>query len=187
MMGLSLWQPFASLVAFGAKGIETRSWATGYRGPIAIHATKAFPPDAIAECHREPFTAVLKAAGIRVPADLPRGAVVAVARLTDVLPIVEANGRMPRLRCVGLDDEGIARVWEPSVLEGCAFHVGDIQPNEHEAAFGNYAPGRFGWLLADVRALPEPIPCRGGQGLWAVPADLVAQIERQLATGSAAT
>lgn len=29
-------------------------------------------------------------------------------------------------------------------------------------------PGNFGWTLRDVIVLPEPIPCRGSQGLWDV-------------------
>jgi hypothetical protein len=37
---LSLHQPWASLVALGVKSIETRSWSTKYRGPLAIHAAK---------------------------------------------------------------------------------------------------------------------------------------------------
>ena len=40
MKSLSLWQPWASLVALGIKTIETRSWETRYRGEIAIHAAK---------------------------------------------------------------------------------------------------------------------------------------------------
>lgn len=40
MKAISLWQPWATLIATGAKQIETRSWATSYRGPIAIHAAK---------------------------------------------------------------------------------------------------------------------------------------------------
>jgi hypothetical protein len=38
MKALSLWQPWATLVSIGAKRIETRSWPTKYRGPLAIHA-----------------------------------------------------------------------------------------------------------------------------------------------------
>lgn len=38
MKAITLWQPWASLVATGAKIIETRSWGTRHRGPIAIHA-----------------------------------------------------------------------------------------------------------------------------------------------------
>jgi hypothetical protein len=38
MKAITILQPWASLVAIGAKKIETRSWATKYRGPLAIHA-----------------------------------------------------------------------------------------------------------------------------------------------------
>ena len=37
---LTIAQPWATLVAIGAKQIETRSWQTNYRGDIAIHAGK---------------------------------------------------------------------------------------------------------------------------------------------------
>lgn len=43
MKALSLTQPWATLVATGAKQIETRSWSTKYRGPLYIHAAKGFP------------------------------------------------------------------------------------------------------------------------------------------------
>lgn len=36
--------------------------------------------------------------------------------------------------------------------------------------------GRYGWLLDDRRALPEPIPCRGMQGLWTVPDAVAAMV-----------
>jgi hypothetical protein len=40
MKALSLLQPWATLVIIGAKKIETRSWATDYRGRLLIHASK---------------------------------------------------------------------------------------------------------------------------------------------------
>ncbi len=40
MKAISLWQPWASLMAIGAKKIEARTWSTNYRGPLAIHASK---------------------------------------------------------------------------------------------------------------------------------------------------
>jgi hypothetical protein len=46
----------------------------------------------------------------------------------------------------------------------------------HELAFGNYAPGRFGWILTDVVALKEPVLCNGALGLWTVSAELQARI-----------
>lgn len=36
MRALSLYQPWASLIAFGEKKVETRGWATDYRGPLEI-------------------------------------------------------------------------------------------------------------------------------------------------------
>lgn len=34
-------QPWATLVVMGLKTIETRTWATDYRGPLFIHASKS--------------------------------------------------------------------------------------------------------------------------------------------------
>ncbi|MYC08182.1 MAG: ASCH domain-containing protein [Chloroflexi bacterium] len=59
MRALSLRQPWASMVADGRKTIETRTWRTNYRGPLAIHAS-ARPHD-----------------------DLPTGGIIAIARLYD--------------------------------------------------------------------------------------------------------
>ena len=37
---ISLWQPWASLIALNLKQYETRSWGAPYRGKLAIHAAK---------------------------------------------------------------------------------------------------------------------------------------------------
>ena len=39
MKVLSIQQPYASLIMLGFKTIETRSWATKYRGELLIHAS----------------------------------------------------------------------------------------------------------------------------------------------------
>ena len=44
-----------------------------------------------------------------------------------------------------------------------------------EEQLGNYAAGRSGWLLEDVRAFREPVPYRGMQGLFEVPREVLAQ------------
>lgn len=36
--------------------------------------------------------------------------------------------------------------------------------------------GPFGWILTDVVTLPEPIPCKGRQGLWTVPPEIAARL-----------
>jgi hypothetical protein len=50
-----------------------------------------------------------------------------------------------------------------------------------ELDFGNFDDGRYGYETCDLRVLPEPVPCRGCQALhWEVPADVAAEVERQL-------
>lgn len=41
--------------------------------------------------------------------------------------------------------------------------------------------GQYGLVLRDVRVLATPVPCRGALGLWHVPADVAAEVERQVA------
>ena len=60
---------------------------------------------------------------------------------------------------------------------------GDIAvplPTGNDLAFGDYSPSRYAFKLEQIRALPEPIPFRGSQGLWNVPEDVQASIWGQL-------
>lgn len=75
MKAISLWQPFASAIPYGFKHIETRHWSTNYRGELAIHAAKKDTPE---------LREIARIGGI--PFILPRGEVVAIVTLTDVLP-----------------------------------------------------------------------------------------------------
>jgi activating signal cointegrator 1 len=75
---LTIWQPWASLMAAGVKEYETRGWSTGYRGWLAIHAAKRAP---------EPVPdGVMLVGDEALPGPLPRGAVVCIAQLVDVVP-----------------------------------------------------------------------------------------------------
>lgn len=77
---LSLWQPWASLVAAGVKLHETRHWATKHRGPIAIHAAKTLD---VAGAPELLCQTVLGQHWSRI---VPVGMVVAVANLTTCDP-----------------------------------------------------------------------------------------------------
>lgn len=79
MRAISLWQPWASAIPLRLKEIETRSWSTDYRGPLAIHAAQRWT--------REERDFWASAHG--VPAILPLGAIVAVVNLSDVRPTEE--------------------------------------------------------------------------------------------------
>lgn len=79
---ISLWQPWATLIALGAKKIETRSWSCRYRGPIAIHA--AMYAGALGICYsRDSIRRVMKANRLD-PRALPLGKIVCLAELERV-------------------------------------------------------------------------------------------------------
>lgn len=44
--------------------------------------------------------------------------------------------------------------------------VEDLRISELEQFWGDYSPGRYGWILEDVRPLPEPLKANGKQLLW---------------------
>lgn len=152
MKCISLYQPWATLVAIGAKKIETRSWATKYRGELAIHASRKFTYGIIAElCRSDPiWRQTMKSLGIDYEkgfkiSPLPHGAVIATCRIVDckmisTMPTVAFN--------------------RPDV-----YYYTEGMPDQ-EKAFGDYTPGRYAWLLDDVRMLPEPVPARGMPGIW---------------------
>lgn len=157
MKAITIWQPFASLKACGAKEFETRSWATTYRGPIAIHAAALSPFKAIRDV---PFDSVrkmreaLKETGI-LPLftnfrDLPLGAVIATGELIGCHEIVLHGGR------------GI-HSGDPGWLET---DHGIYEPTDQELLFGDWTPGRYAWEFANMQLLPEPIPAKGKQRLW---------------------
>jgi activating signal cointegrator 1 len=79
MKAISLTQPWASLVAIGAKRIETRSWrpTSALGEDIAIHAAKSFPLDCRQLCDQTIFARALKRSWMQ----LPVGAVIAVVRV----------------------------------------------------------------------------------------------------------
>lgn len=137
---LTLTQPWATLVAIGAKRIETRSWRTAYRGSLAIHAAKGFPKWASETCNYPEFARELG------PDPLPLGAVIATARLISCIPTRELQQN---------------RVIEVDYLAGCS----DFVLDDRERAFGDYSPGRWAWLLADAVQC-EPIPAKGSLSLW---------------------
>jgi activating signal cointegrator 1 len=82
MKALSLIQPWATIVILGVKRYETRSWRTGYRGPLVIHASGRFPRELRGLCGREPFQSILQAAGFESWADLPLGVVLGTVELS---------------------------------------------------------------------------------------------------------
>jgi hypothetical protein len=153
---LTMTQPWATLVAIGENTIETRSWGTRYRGTLIVHSAKGFPRDARELCAEDPYREVLARNGYAAASDLPLGQVIAVADLVDVMKFSRTSLRDVRER----SDRG------------------EFPP--HEADFGDFSAGRYGWVLKNVRQLNKPIAARGMLGLWQVSGALEAAIRRQL-------
>lgn len=60
----------------------------------------------------------------------------------------------------------------------------DLEVSANERRVGDYSPGRWGWKLDDVRALPKPVPAKGALSFWNVPDDIAAAAEKQLRGGA---
>lgn len=150
MKAISVWQPWASLVACGAKRIETRGWETSYRGPLAIHAAKKWDGELRETLRRPIFRGALHEVlgwhQLRVLDShklvnvLPHGMVLCVVDLVNCVPI------------------------ERAIAAGISLP---------EYQYGNYAPGRYAWKLENVRPL-TPFEFKGRQGFFEVPDEMVA-------------
>lgn len=93
MRYISLWQPWASLLATGEKHNETRSWPTQQSGLVAIHAAARKPTgDDMDMIWSEPFVSALHrhyppiAFGV---IGLPLGAIIGVAMLCGCVRITQ--------------------------------------------------------------------------------------------------
>ena len=95
MTAITLWQPWASLIAAGLKRHETRHWYTFQRGPLAIHA--AVRP-CVTDLAPRLTDLLTRRFGPDWPALLPRGAVLCTAVLGACIPTAGATvGETERL------------------------------------------------------------------------------------------
>lgn len=74
MKVITVKQPFASLIAYGIKEYEFRTWKTKYRGEILIHAGKGIDKKAMKKFEH-------------LNLDYPSGCIIAKANLTDCIKI----------------------------------------------------------------------------------------------------
>ena len=107
MRALTLWQPWASLVAIGAKQWETRSWGTKYRGPLLIHAAMRKPPPID---NPLVFEEMLQRLGGADFDTLPRGVVLAIVDLTGTHQLT-AESPLPPICGACLDREMLLGDW----------------------------------------------------------------------------
>lgn len=152
MNAISLWQPWASLVAERLKRWETRHWRPPLRGDVAIHAAKRWGRD-----QREYCVWLLKRSSGFDWHDSERILIESLARE----PVLGAVVALVYLGDVEPSERLITRL------------------DSREILLGDYGPGRFGWCLDPVRRLREPLPLRGRQGFWTLTAAEATEIRRR--------
>jgi hypothetical protein len=174
---ISLWQPWASLIACGAKPFETRHWAPpqGLIGQtIAIHAAKKVDRSAIAlaeevyyahslgdsdDCHEKLEEAILGTPDSMMakfgPAVFPVGCIVCTARLDAAFQLGDAAEDTTR-PAASVIRRMISRPMP---------HCFTVRYDD----FGDYAWGRWAWLLTNVKPLVPPSPAVGRQGFFDLP------------------
>jgi len=164
MRALSLWQPWATLIAIGAKRIETRKWKPpmerGCSLQLAIHAAACWTGHQQRIASQGLFQRELARSGLDT---------------THIKRIQEGNP-VPAAQCIPL-----GAIVAVAYVHGWEYtEAAEIFLTQEELAFGNYAPGRFAWLLGDVRPLAFPVACKGRQGIFTLPADVLKQVAAQL-------
>jgi len=164
MKTLSLWQPWATAIAVGSKRIETRGWATSYRGPLLIHAAKRLVKDELIymqSCWN--WCAALAPIGMRMGDGqylwdlLPFGALIARCNLVDCVPTGSLTGDVLDVRRYADEPPIDLYSWT-------------------ERMMGDFSLGRFAWMLEDVKPLLSFLHI-GRQGLFEVSDEVVEQLE----------
>lgn len=160
LRGLTLWRPWAASIVHGPKRVENRPWTPSLRLLdqglwIALHAGTTWnQPDAAFIAERWPEARAAVAA--------PDGSLDGWCRVEDRWPRQwTAKGVVGVARVVRV----VRAAWDPRHESKPRF---SIEPED----LGPWAFGPWCWVLDDVRALPEPIPCSGRQMLWTLPPDV---------------
>lgn len=151
MKALTLHQPWASLVALRVKTIETRSWSTNYRGPLAIHAGKRrfSLSSPIADYIRD---------------EIPRDTYDLLSERL-VSHVHGGEQHFHHADCEMCDNYPLGQIvatCELSDVVATYPHMAVEWPDQIH--YGDFSPGRFAWILRRIE--PCSIPATGHQGLW---------------------
>jgi len=83
---ISIRQPWATLIASGAKDVENRTWPTKYR-PLLVHAAKRSDDITSDDIHRR--------FGVSLPPELPLGGIVGMTEIVDCVKAHPSNWYAP--------------------------------------------------------------------------------------------
>lgn len=169
--GLTIRQPWASLIAHGPKRTENRTWLPDLEPGefLAIHAGK------FVARHGETADEWAAACALYFKHHATIGPV----------PLLDAAAKVPD-RQRGDRFDPWRHFIETAVPYGAVIAVA-----KYNGALRDPTPGDpwrvqrhdlYGWQLYDVVALPHPVPCRGAQGLWDLRGDVRDVVRAQYLT-----
>lgn len=148
VQAISLHEPFASLMRTGAKTIETRHWPTNVRGWLLICAAMRHNKAEMRELlNRREFQLGLQ--------PLFTDSLLCLNRCVQEF-IEPKNLYFGHALCLVYLYDCRAR--------GDIYPAANITP---EIDFGNYGPGRYGWLTHSLHRF-RPFPIKGKQGFFRV-------------------
>ena len=189
MKAIVVRQPWATLIALGVKTIETRPCPPN--GPMRPEGVRGLPGLAIERGERIAIVAGRDKADVgkvglapweplmdpaspgRLRERMALGAVIATVVVVDAVQVTTRG----RSFIDSYEDEGVlphqrGELWligTKNPTGGTPTRIGE------QAPYGDFTPGRWGWLLTDPKRT-DPIPCKGKQGVFALPADVAEQI-----------
>lgn len=185
LRALTIYNPWAALIASGVKRIENRTWTPDRAGLrvgdyLAIHAGVFKPGREGTEGEWGAALELAERAGI--VADVPFLA--AFQKVVDV-PRAE-RGRFYAGRC----KDHIQKAVPYGAIVAVAVLVDVVREapvvdGRPDPWFVN-RPGNVGWVLDDVVAL-DPIACKGAQGVWSLTEEVLAEIRAQYKARTAAS
>ena len=165
MKVLTLWQPWATLLVYGIKKIETRpkptSW-TAQKGTYLIHAAQKWSKEQAEICLHEPFKSELIKLGFLheyhnenfgykgYSFSFPMGAIIGSVEVEKCCTIYASDHELQKYPWIYLT----------GFLEGKSIHI-----HNPELDYGNYESGRSAWICKNPRLI-NPIPYKGGQGYY---------------------
>ena len=85
MKALTIWQPYASMIAKGLKGYETRGFRTSYRGPLLIHSGQRPMHWILKHSDEAALDVAIESFGMNKLMDLPVGRSICVVDLVDCI------------------------------------------------------------------------------------------------------
>lgn len=169
---ITLHPVYAAAIAEGRKWIETRpSPPNGNMRPTNVRGL--------------PGCAIDQYETIAIHAGAPRFEIVAKVMFDDVAliswgkvyPFLPEDMSVVKFHkgCLALHEYHFdaTKVWES--VDDCGL-VETVTDVTEELALGDFTAERWAWLIGYAEPLSAPIPCKGKQGVWRLPADITEQL-----------